>query len=86
MAVHWLKSQSPWKLNVDGSSRDNLGPAGCGIVIRDSMGVVFRAEAYSIRSYTSVYAEAIALLRGLQLCSEHGLYRVSVETDSKLMF
>ena len=49
------------------------------------MGVVFRAEAYSIGISSSIYAEAMALLRGLQLCSEHDLYLVSVETDSKLM-
>ena len=55
------------------------------LVIRDFMGVVFKAEPYSIGISSSVYAEAMALLRGLQLCSDHDLYQIEVETDNKLM-
>ena len=59
---------------------------GGGIVIRNQEGDIFLAEACFLGRGTSLMAESIALLRGLELCKEHNLFGVEVEIDCKLLF
>ena len=68
IAIHWFCPVSGLKLNVDGSSRGNPGQAGGGFVVRDSSGWVILAESKYFGHATSLEAEALALLNGLQAC------------------
>jgi ribonuclease HI len=78
MIVSWIKPEFPtYKLNVDGSSLGNPGFSGGGIVVRDSYGrqqCVAEARYYGIG--TSVRAEILALLQGLERCVELGFFQV----------
>lgn len=67
--VNWITPSFPfYKLNIDGSSVGNPGPAGGGIVLRDFFGNVVVAKAEYFGTGTCLFAELKALLLGLQHC------------------
>ena len=85
MAVFWQKPNCLWKLNVDGSSMGNPAYAGGGIVVRDATGSLVLLQSLYFGHATSLFAEAMALLRGLEICKQRGLFPLHLETDSQVL-
>jgi hypothetical protein len=54
------------KLNFDGASRDNPGPAGFGAILRDHMGKITHLIAGFMGENTNNVAELSSLVKGLQ--------------------
>ena len=72
-------------LHVDGGSRGNPGPAGCGAVLLDTAGRVLAEESRFIGRATSNEAEYHALLLGLHAARRRGASEVTVRADSQLL-
>ena len=72
-------------LHVDGGARGNPGPAAIGVVVSDPDGNELLAVGDRIGETTNNVAEYRALLRGLELASEHGAREVHVINDSELI-
>jgi ribonuclease HI len=83
ISVKWLLPPLGWaKLNTDGASSGNPGPAGGGGVIRDSRGDWVRGFSRSIGLASSVQAELRALLDGLLMTVELNIPFLEIEMDS----
>ncbi|KAL0411866.1 UNVERIFIED_CONTAM: hypothetical protein Slati_3776300 [Sesamum latifolium] len=81
--VRWATPSPAWfKLNSNGSSLGNSGPAGAGGIIRDAEGQVRLAYQVDLCTTTSVIAELTAVWRGLELAMVHGLAPIMVEVDA----
>lgn len=84
--INW---QSPplgfFKLNFDGASKGNLGPAGFGAVIRNSDGIINHLLARSLGFDTNNSTELWGLIRGIDLASLLGLNQLIIEGDSQLI-
>ena len=76
---------SRMKVNVDGGSRGNPGPAGIGVVVRDAGGEVLREVGETIGEATNNVAEYKALLRGIELAGELGATELELIGDSLLV-
>ena len=72
-------------VNVDGGSRGNPGPAAIGIVLRNGDGSVLEEVGETIGEATNNVAEYRALLRGIELASEHGASDLELIGDSELV-
>lgn len=70
---------------LDGSSRGNPGPAGCGVVIRDADGMVLLEEGYSLGKMTNNAAEYNALIIALGEALILKARSVKVHADSELL-
>jgi ribonuclease HI len=73
------------KLNFDGASMGNLGPAGFGAVLRDNMGKITHMTAGFLGESTNNVAEITSLLRGLQTATQHLFLRLIIEGDSQVI-
>ena len=73
------------RVNVDGGSRGNPGPAAIGVVVRDENGEVIADAAEPIGMATNNIAEYRALLRGIELAAEHGATEIDLLGDSELV-
>ncbi|KAG7967769.1 hypothetical protein I3843_08G116200 [Carya illinoinensis] len=74
------------KLNVDGATFSDYFSAGVGIILRDHNGDVVVAASKVEREVSSPeFIEAIALLRGLQLCAQWGVPKIILESDSLIL-
>jgi ribonuclease HI len=71
------------KVNFDGASKGNPGPAGYGTVLRNSDGEILGLEAGFIGDTTNNVAELTGLLRGLQAATNKGYQRILLEGDSQ---
>lgn len=71
-------------VNVDGGARGNPGPAAIGVVLRAGEDVVAEVGE-TIGRATNNVAEYRALLRGIELASEHGADEVELIGDSELV-
>ena len=72
-------------VNVDGGARGNPGPAAIGIVLRDGEGEVLEEVGERIGEATNNVAEYRALLRGIELASNHGASDLELIGDSELV-
>lgn len=72
-------------LFADGGARGNPGPAGIGVVLKDSRGKVLGEIAEPIGTATNNIAEYKALIAGLELALESGVSELDVCVDSKLV-
>jgi ribonuclease HI len=72
-------------LHVDGGARGNPGPAAIGVVVSDPDGQTLTTFGAKIGEATNNVAEYRALLRGLELATEHGAREVHVINDSELV-
>jgi ribonuclease HI len=73
------------RMQVDGASRGNPGPAGAGVVFLDGEGrVVGRAGEY-LGEVTNNVAEYRALLLGLAIADRFGLRPAEIRADSELL-
>ena len=74
-----------YRVNIDGGSRGNPGPAAYGIVIRDPRGeTVTKLKKYIGRSTNNV-AEYYGLIAALDYAQTHGVREVRIESDSELL-
>ena len=72
-------------LFTDGGARGNPGPAGIGVVLRDTSGEVIGEIAEGIGSETNNVAEYSALIAGLELALSKGVTEIEVFMDSELV-
>ncbi|GLJ49218.1 hypothetical protein SUGI_1039240 [Cryptomeria japonica] len=80
--VKWQRPQQNWvKLNFDGASKGNPRRAGGGGVFRNAEGNIMAVYAETYGWESAYYAEASALLRGIQIAAEHGWTRLEIEGD-----
>ena len=73
------------KLNLDGASRGNPGPAGCGGVFREHLGKWLAGFSVNLGVCTSIKAEMMALRHGLKIARDKGFRKVIIHMDSKLI-
>ncbi len=74
-----------YRMNIDGGSRGNPGPAAYGVVIRDPSGqVVARLKKYIGRTTNNV-AEYYGLIAALDYAQAHGIRALRIESDSELL-
>lgn len=71
-------------LRIDGASRGNPGPAGCGVILEDADGGREEHTRYLGRA-TNNAAEYQALLLGLTRAAALGYQSVEVRSDSELL-
>jgi hypothetical protein len=74
-----------FKLNFDGASKGNLGPASYRAVIQNSDGEILHILAGSMGHNTNNSAEIWSLLYGLQVDLELHLFPLIAEGDSKIV-
>jgi ribonuclease HI len=80
-----LKLAAAYRLNIDGGSRGNPGPAAYGVVVRDARGeIVARLKKYIGRSTNNV-AEYYGLIAAMDYAQAHGVRAVRIESDSELL-
>jgi ribonuclease HI len=75
---------SRFTVNVDGGARGNPGPAAIGVVLRDG-GEIVEEVGETIGEATNNVAEYRALLRGIELATEHGASDLELVGDSELV-
>lgn len=63
----------------------NPGSSGSGAIVRDSYGCFIMAGCFFFDHGTSLRTELLVILKGLQLCQQHGYIPLEVEVDSKLL-
>lgn len=73
------------KIEIDGASKGNPGPAGIGIVISDKSGSPIKEISENIGNATNNIAEYTALVRALDEALMAGFNSASVTTDSELL-
>ena len=70
---------------TDGGSRNNPGPAACGLVLQDELGNVVHQAGQYIGTATNNEAEYQALLLALEKAKELGAGEVRCHLDSELV-
>ncbi|GMP89161.1 hypothetical protein CsSME_00040847 [Camellia sinensis var. sinensis] len=73
------------KLNSDGCSKGNPGPAGYGGLFRDERGAWVHGYHGRLEEATSLEAELWGVYRGLTIILEKGMRDIVIETDSVQM-
>jgi ribonuclease HI len=73
------------RINTDGASKGNPGPAAIGVLIKDEAGHVLATVSKRIGNTTNNQAEYRAVIAGLEKAISLGARQVVVETDSELI-
>jgi ribonuclease HI len=73
------------KVNFDGASKGNPGPAGYGAVLRNSGGEILGLDEGFIGDSTNNVAELTGLLRGLHTTIDRGHQKIILEGDSQII-
>jgi len=74
-----------YRVNIDGGSRGNPGPAAYGVLIRDPRGQVVAKLKKYIGRMTNNVAEYYGLISALDYAQTHGIRALRVESDSELL-
>jgi len=74
-----------YRVNIDGGSRGNPGPASYGVVVRDPRGEIVAKLKKYIGRMTNNVAEYYGLIAALDYAQSHGVRAVHVESDSELL-
>jgi ribonuclease HI len=74
-----------FRVNIDGGSRGNPGPAAYGVVIRDGSGELVASLKKYIGRATNNVAEYYGLIAALDYAQEHKIRALRVESDSELL-
>ena len=74
-----------YRVNIDGGSRGNPGPASYGVVIRDPRGEIVAKLKKYIGRMTNNAAEYYGLIAALDYAQAHGVRALRVECDSELL-
>ncbi len=72
-------------IHVDGGSRGNPGPAGAGVVIRESSGRLLYEAGYYLGRQTNNAAEYHALIRALERAAQAAPQPLVIHSDSELL-
>ncbi len=73
------------RMQVDGASRGNPGPAGAGVAFFDAAGRLIGEAGKYLGTATNNEAEYQGLLLGLDIAAAHGLRDLDVAADSELL-
>jgi ribonuclease HI len=73
------------EIHVDGGSRGNPGPAGAGVVIRQTEGTLVFEAGYFLGQQTNNAAEYQALIRALERAARCTPQLITVNSDSELL-
>jgi len=74
-----------YRINIDGGSRGNPGPAAYGVVVRDpNGGIVTKLKKY-IGRFSNNVAEYYGLIAAMDYAQSHGVRAIRVESDSELL-
>ncbi|XP_042483836.1 uncharacterized protein LOC122064185 [Macadamia integrifolia] len=83
LEVIWCKPPLAWsKIKIDGSSMENPGRAGGGVVIRDSNGKVIFSFKNFLGISMNYYAEFMSFLHGIRHAMGQRITNLWIETDS----
>jgi ribonuclease HI len=74
-----------YRINIDGGSRGNPGPAAYGVIIRDGSGEVVAKLKKHIGRLTNNVAEYYGLIAALDYAESHHVKAIRVESDSELL-
>jgi ribonuclease HI len=74
-----------YRINIDGGSRGNPGPASYGVVIRDGGGAIVAKLKKYIGRMTNNVAEYYGLIAALDYAESHGVRAIRIESDSELL-
>ncbi|KAL9293886.1 putative ribonuclease H domain, reverse transcriptase zinc-binding domain-containing protein [Arabidopsis thaliana] len=84
--IRWKEPSVGWfKLNTDGASRGNPGPATAGGVLRDENGIWCGGFALNIGRCSAPLAELWGVYYGLYMAWERKLTRIELEVDSEVV-
>lgn len=72
-------------IHIDGGSRGNPGPAGCGVAIANEKGEAIYEAGYFLGRMTNNMAEYTGLLKGLEDAASCGASELQVYCDSELL-
>ncbi|CAL1402102.1 unnamed protein product [Linum trigynum] len=83
--IAWSSPPNGWvKLNIDGASNGNPGPAGAGGVLRDGVGHWIVGFVAMIGEAPAALAELWAFFHGLDIAWKSGHRQIEIESDSQL--
>jgi ribonuclease HI len=74
-----------YRVNIDGGSRGNPGPAAYGVVIRDARGEIVAKLKKYIGRFTNNVAEYYGLIAAMDYAQSHGVRAIRIESDSELL-
>ena len=74
-----------YRVNIDGASRGNPGPAAYGVVIRDAPGEIVAKLKKYIGRFTNNVAEYYGLIAAMDYAQSHGVRAIRIESDSELL-
>ena len=74
-----------FRINIDGGSRGNPGPAAYGVVIRDARGEIVAKLKKYIGRFTNNVAEYYGLIAAMDYAHAHGIRAIRVVSDSELL-
>jgi ribonuclease HI len=74
-----------YRINIDGGSRGNPGPAAYGVLIRDANGGVIAKLKKYIGRFTNNVAEYYGLIAAMDYAQAHGVRALRIESDSELL-
>ena len=78
-------ARAAYRINIDGASRGNPGPAAYGVVIRDARGETVAKLKKYIGRFTNNVAEYYGLIAAMDYAHSHGFHAIRVESDSELL-
>jgi ribonuclease HI len=73
------------KVFTDGASRGNPGPAAIGIVFYDSNDQALGDHKETLGDQTNNYAEYMAVIRAMEICTQHPVDSLDFYCDSQLL-
>ena len=74
-----------YRINIDGGSRGNPGPAAYGVLIRDGRGEIVAKLKKYIGRFTNNVAEYYGLIAAMDYAQSHGIRALRIESDSELL-
>jgi len=73
------------RINIDGGSRGNPGPAAYGVIIRDGRGEIVAKLKKYIGRMTNNVAEYYGLIAAMDYAQSHAIRALRIESDSELL-
>lgn len=70
------------KINFDGVEKDDLGPLGCGGLLRGDNGVFILVVVLPLGSHTNHLVEVVAVHHGLNLAYQLNYKKIWLKRDS----
>jgi len=74
-----------YRINIDGGSRGNPGPAAYGLLVRDASGETVAKLKKYIGRFTNNVAEYYGLIAAMDYAQSHGARAIRIESDSELL-